>query len=198
MNMKPTKQFSRYVFALWLFAGCQPQLAIPENSWGYFSAKVNGRQWEKTFENAFQAVRAWEHDLDSCVCKRLLVYSLLFESDGNLQEELSFSNIPKRKGRYKVSRIGTYSWKDSTTVYSHLNTFIDSDMFRDQYELLESEDNYLQIDTYQENGNREIKGRFNVTYVLKTPRAFNSYEDTLRFTNGKFHTKILEPIKWHL
>ncbi|WP_031529478.1 hypothetical protein [Dyadobacter crusticola] len=196
--MKLLKRFPKYVLALWLFAACLPQLAIPENSWGYFSARVNGKRWEKTFENAFQAIRASEHDLDSSVCKRLIVYSLLFESDGNLQEELSFSNIPKKEGRYKVSRNRTYSCKDSTTVYSHLNTFIDFDMFRDQYEVLDSEDNYLQIDTYQENGNREIKGRFNVTYVLKTPRAFNSYEDTLRFTNGKFHTKILEPLKRHL
>ncbi|MCE7062654.1 hypothetical protein [Dyadobacter sp. CY343] len=177
-----------------LFAGCEKERLMPRQSWGHFRAKVNGRNWEHTYRNAFQAVRAKEEYVDS-TCKRMVIYSLLFDSGGDLEEELYFTNIPTKTGRYKIMPNRHYSCEDSTFIFSQLVAFTNFDMFRDPYEVVESEDNYLQIDQFQENGNREIKGRFNVTYVLRSPRSANSHEDTLRFTNGTFHTKILTPGK---
>jgi hypothetical protein len=170
---------------------------MPDNSWGFFTAKVNGRAWEKTFANAYQAVRG-RYDLDSAKGNTIEIYSLLFDSGGVLEEQLSFTNIPTKVGRYKVLPYNDRFYTNSDAVGSFLTTFIDFDMFRDKYEVVESEDNYLQIDEYQDKGNREVKGRFNVTFVLRSQRADNSYEDTLRFTNGRFHTKILPRIKRHL
>ena len=195
--MKLKLSYYSFLLPISLCIGCQNELAMPDNSWGFFTAKVNGRAWEKTFANAYQAVRGRD-DLDSAKGNTIEIYSLLFDSGGVLEEELSFTNIPAKVGRYKVFPYNDRFNTNSGAVGSFLTTFIDFDMFRDQYEVLESEDNYLQIDECQDKGNREIKGRFNVTFVLRSKRASNSYEDTLGFTKGKFHTKIVPPIKRHL
>ena len=179
------------MFTIFLLIGCQSDIAVPQNSWGYFKADVNGRRWAKTFKNAYQAVRGSEDYPDSLNRNKISVYSLLFDHTGSLQEQFYFENIPLKPGRYKILHTKNPSGTDSISVSSSLTTFIDYDVFRDEYEVLNSESNYLQIDQYQVNGNREIKGRFNVTFILKSKREFNSYDDTLRFTNGSFHTKIL-------
>lgn len=196
--MKFSKLLKHCIFLALLSLGCERETTIPQDSWGNFSVNVNGRSWEKTFKNAYQAVRGEAHDSGDTTCKRVYVYSLLFNSEGVLEEYLYLSDIPTKPGRYKIVSDRDISCSDSMITSSNFTAFIDYDMFRDRYEVLESQNNYLQIDQYQNGGNREIKGRFEVTFVLRSPRSPNSYEDTLRFTNGKFHTKILPRRKRHL
>jgi hypothetical protein len=172
---------------------CERGSVIPLNSWGYMKAKVNGRDWQKTYSNAYQTVRGSTTKPDSANCfrKSISVYSMLYDSEGVLQQLLSFGKIPVKPGRYHLVPINETFCKDSLFVQASLETLIHEDLFRDQYDLLPLEENYLQLNEYQENGNMEIKGTFSVSFVLRSRRYSNSYEDTLRFTNGQFHTKIV-------
>lgn len=196
--MKICKISHYFIFLILLSVGCERETTVPHDSWGYFSVDVNGRSWEKTFKNAYQAVRGVAQDFGDTTCKRVYLYSLLFDSEGVLEEYLYLSDIPTKTGRYRIMSNRDVPCSDSTIATSTFTAFIDFDIFRDRYEVLESADNYLQIEQYQESGNREIKGRFEVTFVLRSPRFYNSYEDTLKFTNGKFHTKILPRKQRHL
>jgi hypothetical protein len=175
---------------------CERGSVIPLNSWGYMKAKVNGRDWQKTYSNAYQTTRGLtiKPDSSNCFVKRILVYSMLNDSEGVLQQLLSFGKIPVQPGRYHVVSYRETSCKDSLFVEATLETFIDEDLFRDRYEILPLEGNYLQLDKYQEDGGMELKGTFNVSFVLRSKRYPNSFEDTLRFTNGRFHTKIVIPV----
>ncbi|WAC11142.1 hypothetical protein [Dyadobacter pollutisoli] len=163
-------------------------------------AKVNGRAWQKTYNNAYQTVRGFTTKPDSANCfrKSISVYSMLYDSEGVLQQLLSFEKIPVKPGRYHVAPVSETFCKDTLFVQATLETFIDEDIFRDRYEILSLEENYLHLNEYQENGSMEIKGTFSVSFVLRSKRYSNSFEDTLRFTNGQFHTKIVTPVKRHL
>ena len=196
--MKLEKIMIRGIFLVSLLIGCEPEVRIPNDSLGYFCVNVNGKPWEKTFKNAYQAVRGTEQDFGDTTCKRVSVYSSLFDSQGVLEEYLYLSDIPAKNGRYKIVADQDLSCSDSTMSSSSFVAFIDYDMFRDHYEVLDTKNNFLQIDHYQASGNREIKGHFEITFVLRSPRSFNSYEDTLKFTNGRFHTKILPRRTRHL
>jgi hypothetical protein len=182
------------------FMACERGSVIPLNSWGYMKAKVNGRDWQKTYSNAYQTVRGstTKPDSSNCFIESIYVYSMLQDSEGVLQQILGFGKIPPKPGRYKVIPYKETTCKDSLSVNASLETFIDEDIFRDRYDLLPLEENYLQLNEYQENGSMEVKGTFSVSFVLRSKRYPNSYEDTLRFTNGQFHTKIVIPPKRHL
>ncbi|WP_353722569.1 hypothetical protein [Dyadobacter sp. 676] len=176
--------------------GCQSDVCFPPNSFGYLKAKVNGRNWEKTYSNAYQWVRAMtENDEQIPKCRRsryFFVEASLLDRPGVVQQTLGFYSIPSTPGRYKLLPYDP-KCEDTLAVFAQFCTFIDEDIYRDKYELVPGAENFLILEKYEHNGNREIKGTFEATFVLRSPRSWNSWEDTLRFTNGRFYTKIVIP-----
>jgi len=67
----------------------------------------------------------------------------------------------------------------------------DGDVLGDVFKLDKSVENF--IDVTEINGS-EIKGKFNVTLIRDTSRPnYLETSDTLRFTDGQFHTRIIKP-----
>nr|WP_295929694.1 hypothetical protein [uncultured Dyadobacter sp.] len=66
----------------------------------------------------------------------------------------------------------------------------DGDVGGDCYYTVDSENNYIQIDSYNEK-TKEIKGSFQLTLAARKPRSSDALPDTLRFRNGRFYTKII-------
>jgi len=67
----------------------------------------------------------------------------------------------------------------------------DGDVLGDVFKLDKTKDNTIEITEISGN---EIKGKFNATLIRDTsrPKYLESY-DTLRFTDGVFHTRIIKP-----
>lgn len=61
----------------------------------------------------------------------------------------------------------------------------------DSFRILPKSDSYLQINSLN-MATGEISGEFKFTMVVYGIKDDSSLPDTLRFTNGRFHTKILE------
>lgn len=185
------------LICIWIcFGSCQSDVYFPPNSFGYLKAKVNGRDWEKTYFNAYQLIHAhMENDEHIPKCRRTRYFSveaLLLDTPGTLQQTLGFYSIPSAPGRYKLNP-NEPNCEDTLAVYTQFCAFIDEDIYRDRYEVVPGVENYLTLDKYERDGNMEIKGSFEATFVLRSPRSWNSWEDTLRFTNGRFYTKIVIP-----
>jgi hypothetical protein len=108
-----------------------------------------------------------------------------------------FANVPTLKGNYKIVDHNQSPACSDIPKITEIGTFYginEEDTGRQQYKVLNltKENNYLQIDEYNKD-TKEIKGRFQVTFVLKyLPKSRSSDPDTIRFTNGVFHTKVFD------
>ncbi|WP_342084518.1 hypothetical protein [Dyadobacter sp. OTU695] len=95
----------------------------------------------------------------------------------------------KHKNAYQVTHgIVSYLDEPQAALFELLS---DGDVAGDSYYTVDSEDNYIQIDNYNEK-TKEIKGIFQLTLIAQKPRSSNLLPDTLRLQNGRFHTRIIE------
>jgi hypothetical protein len=83
---------------------------------------------------------------------------------------------------------GCYSSDQPSAAFFTLIS--DGDVSGNSYYTVDSEDNYIQIDTYNSK-TKEIWGSFQLTLAIYRPRYSDALPDTLRFRNGRFHTKII-------
>ena len=150
--------------------------------WGEASALRNGKEW-------LPKVRGVRSNLDSSLIGININW---FQAETNFQREyLGFINVPKSE---VFDTIKLKSFVPSSTELSFVSygTLIDDgDVSGDDYDLLESEDNWLIVTEWNES-TTEIKGNFQASFLFKgdehkTPDA----GDTVRFTNGFFHTRIV-------
>jgi len=193
------KRLSSCFFSILIlfFASCDvgPLPRLP--SWGYLTADMNGKEWSKTYKNAYQVTHAVEgkaakYSAVPCQSDFTYIFSNLYNSDGNLRQELIFTKIPLERGHYKIIPFKNGTCNDSDPVYGIFYTSIsDGDVAGDVYNVLNSEDNFIEIDDYKVS-TKEIKGRFQITFIVESKRYGHYLPDTLRFLNGRFHTKIID------
>jgi len=188
------KRLTNFLALIVLVISCDKTRPMPKNSWGYLEADVNGKQWENLYENAYQSVTASIGPTgDSLPCQEteLSISSYLYTNEMYQRKLLILHNVALRKGRYNVAAFNTNACMKPDTIYAHLHlSSDDGDVFAGYYNTLESENNYLKIDEYNPK-TKEIKGRFQLTLVFGGENNQTQWRDTLRFTNGKFHTKLV-------
>jgi hypothetical protein len=178
-----------------LLYGCEKVGPMPRlASWGYLTADMNGRDWSKTYENAYQVVQGLNNDSYNPQEQYMGIKSVLYTSSGYDRQSLTFQRIPfpPKKCRYKVAWCDPAGCQFHSDVYVSLYSLLsDGDVVGDSYRTVESEDNYIQIDEYDAQ-TRQVKGRFQITFAIIEPRQSDALPDTLRFVNGRFHTRIIE------
>ncbi|MCE6990618.1 hypothetical protein [Dyadobacter sp. CY323] len=186
-----------FIILLVVNIGCNLQYdARPKNpSWGFLTTKMNGQDWNKTYRNGYQVVQGLISTgaVGSAMpCKGEFYYinSELYTDRGEVRQHLSLIKVPIVKGKYKVTPYINGHCSDSDPVYGILYTQF-GDVMDDQYNILTSESNFLQIDSYDDKS-KEIKGTFQLTFVLERAGSGQTLPDTIRFREGKFHTKIMD------
>ena len=170
---------------------------MPRISYGFINAEVNGKQWNKTYNNAYQATYAQEGTYASAIpCKTYTTLaSDLYNEDTYLRQTFIFIKLFLKKGRYKIIPFLNGYCDDKDPVYANFYTWTsDGDVFGDSYKVLASEENYVEIESYNSK-TKEIWGNFQITFVLEESGPSHVLADTLRFKNGRFHTKIIPPAK---
>lgn len=172
-------------------AGPLPRLP----NWGCLTADLNGTDWSKTYKNAYQVSHGVVSYLDVPQGVSYDLISILYNEAGARRQELIFQNIPfaPHTGRHKLISCNPYAGCESSNKpqAALFELLSDGDVAGDSYYTVDSEDNYIQIDSYNAK-TQEIKGSFQLTLAnARIPRSSNALPDTLRFRNGRFHTKII-------
>ena len=172
-------------------AGPLPRLP----NWGYLTAEMNGEDWSKTYKNAYQVTHGIVSYADEPQGVFYGLITILHNEAGARRQELIFQNIPffPKTGRHKLVSCNPYVGCESSDkpIVALFELLSDGDVSGDLFYTADSEDNYIQIDSYNEKTN-EIKGSFQITLAnARTPRSSNALPDTLRFRNGRFHTRII-------
>ena len=193
------KAFKRLAFIALIIVTAACDLYTPFEgagiSWGYFTADMNGSAWNKLYKNAFQSVYAHISENTDSLCpgKTGSMVSNSHDSNGVRQQELIFLHLPLTTGKYKLTSDEVKYCGDNrvhVTLYSQIENDVSGDIFK----ILPGSDSYLQINSINLSTG-EIFGEFNFTMVVFGPKDRSTLPDTLRFTNGRFHTKILKPVK---
>lgn len=163
-------------------------------NWGYLTAEMNGSDWSQTYKNAYQVTHGIVSDRNDPQGLFYDLISVLHSPEGYDRQHLLFQNIPfePHTGRYKLVSCNPHAGCDSSDkpIVTLFELVSDGDVSGDLFYTADSEDNYIQIDSYNEK-TKEIKGSFQLTLAIQMPRRSNALPDTLRFRNGRFHTKII-------
>ncbi len=101
-------------------------------------------------------------------------------------EALFFEDIPRRLGTYPLPLAGV---SESQDYYFHA-TVHGPDLVGLLYYLDASEESFISIDAYDPS-KCTIQGTFALTVVNRQPKGMYPYVDTLRFTEGRFHTHVI-------
>lgn len=122
----------------------------------------------------------------------------VFNEVGFLRQSLGFYKFPPQTGLYPLRNTSTMK-EDSLVGAVYSTLLFDGDVLGGIWYLLETEDNQLEIEEVNlETG--DVRGTFQVTMVLDSTirnlyleelESPLPYEDTIRFTNGRFFTKIV-------
>ncbi|SHI93270.1 hypothetical protein SAMN05444280_10850 [Tangfeifania diversioriginum] len=150
---------------------------VPE--WSKVKAQKDGQYWEA------EAI-AYRVEIGSSY-KIGEIQANIFNEYGFLRENLSTGNIDPLIGKQKIPGSRT------DTLYSRYITIMaDGDVTEDQFIVLEDEDNFIDIQQLDMD-KMEMSGIFQVTFVRDAnDRITNpSLPDTIRFTEGEFHLKIV-------
>ncbi|KQS32657.1 hypothetical protein [Dyadobacter sp. Leaf189] len=162
---------------------------------GYFEADLNGKNWNKTYENAYQTVSSGMIPYSSsmpCTQDHLEVLTELYSPEGHLRQQLNLMKIPKKAGMNKIIARSALHCDEKDPVYADLLVVMqDGDVVGDSYGPAEGFDNYLNIEMYNSKTG-EIKGTFQITMIKTRDGGEPVLPDTLRFTNGRFHTRFVQ------
>ena len=183
------------IVSVFVSACTYENLGPEEPTWGTLDVLVNGKKWGERYPGYYQIVRAQKGisgNAIPCQNEYYFLRSELYNRNAWLREDLNFIKTPLVAGKYKVIDF-SFVCNETDPVYGSFYTISDDgDVLQDRYDVLESEDNYIVIDSYDPK-TLEIRGSFQVTFIIEM-RSLNDpsdLADTLRFTNGIFHTKIL-------
>lgn len=190
-----TNQFNTYFFYILLsclsFTNCKKTVEEPIITpySGEATALKDGEVW--TGEPYVIFLKPHE--------KLLSVSIHVFNEVGFLRQSLGFYKFPPQTGLYLLRNTSTM--KEDSLVGAGYNTLLfDGDVIGGHWDILETEDNQLEIEEVNlETG--DVRGTFQVTMVLDSTirnlyleelESPLPYEDTIRFTNGTFFTKIVQ------
>ncbi|HAK77106.1 MAG TPA: hypothetical protein DCR35_02420 [Runella sp.] len=162
-------------------------------SWGSFSAKINGKVWGESYSGGFQEIRGdtfqGGNAENQCPEESHSISFDWFNKQGFHRENLILRKIPLLSGKHQVIP-NPSKCKMTDPIYAMFYTSTDDgDVLGDIYTILPTQDNFVQIDNY-DNYTKEIKGKFQLTFVIKSIGGNHVLPDTLRLTEGRFHTKI--------
>ena len=104
----------------------------------------------------------------------------------DLIESLYFEDIPRRLGTYPLPLPGV-SESQGHYFDAHVHGY---DVVGFGYYLDLSEESFISIDAYDPS-TCTIQGTFALTVVNTQPKDMYPYVDTLRFTEGRFHTHVV-------
>jgi len=183
-----------------LIASCVYHDIGPPRTWGKLKVFLNNEPWD--FNNRYpgggQFVSGGHYGPSpACKTEYYSVGSILSNADG-FERESFFIELaaipPGTKGRFEITRTptdGELPCVDEPLATSRFFTLAqDGDVGQDVFDVLESEDNYIEIKNFDAK-TLEIKGAFQVTYVISSRSTEpSSLPDTLRFTEGSFETRI--------
>jgi hypothetical protein len=182
------------LLALVLLFACDDEKE-DRKGWGTFSANINGTPWENFHPGGYEVIEGNKNSFSSglpCSTSYSLGFGLVNE-DKFKRFVLSIDKIPLQPGIYEIINRISYHCDDADPAYGEFMTITaDGDVLEDEYNVVETEDNFLRIDSY-DSRTKEIKGSFEVTFVIqyRSPASESPLPDTLRFTDAVFHTKIL-------
>jgi hypothetical protein len=162
-----------------VFIRCKEEYAEPEYYWGEATAELNGQYWIS---------KIWGAERNN-----LIDITLHKFNQANLRRENFFLyKIPPQIGVYKILKTSADSAADTTGIF--YNTLEDDgDVILDIYHLNETDStHFVQITAYNEK-TTIVEGTFQVSLIRDAtrPKRHPHIADTLRFTNGRFKTKIL-------
>jgi hypothetical protein len=188
-----TKYNFFFICVFLLLQNCKRDEPILVQSWGNMSVEFN--QDKGYFRNQIFASI-------STPCDDPLILINMARTDKTNYpyptDNFIFYYLPTRKGVYRLTNYKKQpECKDVPNITDAIALYSreEGDATIQIYKILDSpkENNYLQIDEYNKD-TKEIKGRFQVVFVVDSPRKLrgNYDPDTIRLTNGIFHTKILD------
>ena len=166
-----------------LFLSCNK--SSPE-FYGTASATVNGEYWQA------DKLGCKILNVDTCFHNTLGINLLKYNSLGELREEYSFTKLIPEVSVQKVYPVNfvTYPCNDTLdATYATLGA--DGDAVNEIYNTVSGLDNFIRIESY-DSRTKKISGSFAITFVIYNRSVNdNTSIDTIRVTNGKFSTKIL-------
>jgi hypothetical protein len=190
------KRILFYISLSLLIIGCDTEKSIKPigPTFGYVLAKMNGEPWIRINKKGFQTTRGIIAEYSSAMPCQGLQYNIfteLYNGEGYITQAMYFIKVPLMKGKYKVDPYVDESCQLQDPIYSFFDTTIGGDVSGDYYKILSSEDNFLQVENYNPKS-KEIKGSFQVTFVLERAGYGHTLPDTMRFTDGRFFTKMMD------
>ncbi|MCW5922282.1 MAG: hypothetical protein KIS77_08065 [Saprospiraceae bacterium] len=148
--------------------------------WGTAYARFNTGAWEA---NPYAIVNApYKQGIDVLIHK--------FNKKGFQRERIFIYKIPEQVGKYPLSKTDARDI-DSLVGAKFFTVLDDGDVLGDAYSLLEGVvDNYIEITQIKGD---QIWAEFQVAFVKGSSNNSPNYPDTIVFTNGRVHTRIVKP-----
>ena len=167
------------ILLLMFTISCNKEKIEIDEYWGEAGAIKNGNNWT-----------CLPHAGISNISDKLFISCNTYSKEGYHREQLLLFKIPLNKGEYNVERTGLRD-EDDKTGAKFFTSVDDGDVTGDIYYIAESDS--LSIVSITKIEGKEIWGTFNLTLFRDTTRVTQhpDVSDTLIFTNGEFHTKIL-------
>jgi hypothetical protein len=168
---------------VFIFIACKKN----KNEFKYFgsaSATMNGRTWNAGTVRCVINI--------PCYKGKLGFGFKVYNQQGFLRESLIFSKIPIKKGNFLLSskNYNDVTCIDTLPTSEYFTAQDDGDVLLDSYNAIPSPDNYFTIEDYNER-TKELRGSFAVAFKIVLRGAVDA-PDTIRVTNGKFYTKVLD------
>ena len=166
------------------FSCCEKEDSlIPDIYWGEVTALKNGEPWNGKIRAAPNAIFGYGFDI------RIDVYN-----GYDIQiESFKITKIPYLERYYIIDTIK--SNVDSVLTGASYGTLLGGDVIGNLYNVFPGDiNNFITVTSYNET-TREVEGAFEVMFVKRPIQGYigdPSSPDTLRFTNGIFHTKVNE------
>jgi hypothetical protein len=168
--------------AILILAGCKKENEKSNPYWGEVTANYNNQPWRADV----LAIKGGEN------------FSIIVEvldKVGGAEESLSFSFLPSKPGTYEIFKRKRNSNDTLNPHVSYYTLIGNGHALSNTYHLDEGADNYLTIDEIDFQTNGEVKGSFQLTFIVEKPKS--EYRpndpDTVVFTEGKFHTRFVDP-----
>jgi hypothetical protein len=183
MNKLPVFTCALFIFIL---SGCKKEVSLPplnKDYWGEASANKNNEAWRPYVIG--RTARGWPgvysitmdtYDKNNAPVGGLIIFGLPLDSTGV----------------FRITETHAQSTKNGAISALYV-TMDGDDALGDSFALLRSENNYIEISQIK---NDTVSGRFNV-YCFRNEqitgpiRRYSEKSDTIRFTEGKFYTKIV-------
>lgn len=189
LNIKEAKMktYIKYFLFSVVLVSCrseeEPSL-ISGYYWGEASAFKNSEKWLPLVIG----VSSYDDDGSFSISLNDTLYN-----QGLWIESLFISSLTAEVGRFEIHLSSDESNKVDLLTASFITRL--DDVLGDVYEVDESATNFVEILTY-DSLSKEVSGRFEVTFILSDDNEWTlDSPDTIRFTGGVFHTRILDKLE---